>query len=157
MAGNSSSEITTKGVAEHRWDLVRCPYPGDVEERQDRRHFSMHACSSNPAAVFNATLINDCFPILRQVDDTGFSFRWPAAYLAYAAVSRGNSISAAMLLRVGPGVGVVAAPVIGGERLFEPVKLPPAVEGGGVSLNIFDRVLPLTRESFDFLCLRATI
>ena len=107
----------------------------------------MHSCWSSPAVLFNATLIEDCFPILQQVDDTGFDFRWPAIYLAYAAgfaVSRGNSISTAMLLRVGAGVGVVVAPVVGGERLFEPVELPPAAEGGGVTLNIFDRVLPLT-------------
>lgn len=112
------------------------------------RHFSMHACWSSLAVLFNATLIEDCFPTLQQVDDTGSDFRWPAIYLAYAvgfAISRGNSISTAMLLRVGAGVGVVAVPVVGGERLFEPVELPPAIEGGGVSLNIFDQVLPLTR------------
>ena len=95
------------------------------------RHFSIHASAPNPAVLFNATLIKDCFPILLQVNDTGFCSSWPAVYLGYAvgfAVSRGNSISAAMLLLMGAGIGIV---VVGENGCSSPLSRLRLLRGAG--------------------------
>jgi hypothetical protein len=113
------------------------------------RSFSMMRWAGDPAVVYNMELITKCFPLLGVPVDE-FAFEWPAVYLAYAmglAATKGRPVSSAMLMRVGAGVGIIAAPAVGGDMRFRSVKIPEAE--GSVSLHIFDRLLPTTRQELD--------
>jgi hypothetical protein len=73
-------------------------------------------------------LITKFFPLLGVPIDE-FAFEWPAVYLTCAvgfAVTKGRPVSSAMLMRVGAGVGIIATPVVGGDKLFRSVKIPGA-------------------------------